>query len=143
MPDDGALVSSVGVADLLTNEVRGDRARGCGTTDIDGGTTGSADPLFEGPSRALPSARSSSPSTGTEAGLDAWEVDPPPTISCRDRTLGRWARVVAVSYCDSASSSSSSSPSPSSSEAVSEGGFLLKETLDPLLATVLYQCLKL
>jgi hypothetical protein len=51
-PDDGALVTSVDVIDLLANEVRGDRARGRGTTNVDGGTIGLVDPLSEGPSRA-------------------------------------------------------------------------------------------
>jgi hypothetical protein len=48
-PDDGALVSDVGVPNLPANEVRGDRARGCGATNVAGGTTGSADPLSKGP----------------------------------------------------------------------------------------------
>jgi hypothetical protein len=71
MPDDSALVLGVGITDLPANEVRGDRARGCGATDVDSGTTGSTDPLSKGPSWALPSARSSSPSIGAEATLDA------------------------------------------------------------------------
>jgi hypothetical protein len=71
MPDDGALVSGIDVIDLPTNEVRGDRAHGCGATDVDGGTPSLADPLFEGPSRALPSVRSSAPSMSAEVALDA------------------------------------------------------------------------
>jgi hypothetical protein len=71
MPNDDVLVSGGGVADLPANEVRGDRARECGATDDDGGTTGSADTLSEGPSWALPSDCSSSLLTGTEDALDA------------------------------------------------------------------------
>jgi hypothetical protein len=69
MPDDSTLVSGVDVADLPANEVRGDRARGCDATNINDGTIGSADPLSEGPSRALPSVCSSSLSTSVEASL--------------------------------------------------------------------------
>jgi hypothetical protein len=119
MPDDGALVSGVDITGPPTDEVRGDRAHVRGATDVVGGTPGLADPLFEGPSRALPSTRSSSPSTGAEAALDTLEVDPPSTGRCRHRTSGRCAREVAVSYRDPSSLSSLSSSS--SSEAVLEG----------------------
>jgi hypothetical protein len=71
MPDDDVLESSGGVTNLPANEVRGDRAHGCGATDDDGGTTGLADPLLKGLSGALPSIHSSSPSTGAKAALDA------------------------------------------------------------------------
>jgi hypothetical protein len=71
MLDDGARVSGGGIADLPTNEARGDRACECSATDVDGGTTGSVDPLSEGSSRALHSIHSSSLSMGAEATLDA------------------------------------------------------------------------
>jgi hypothetical protein len=71
MPDDGALVSGIGVADLPANEVRGDRVRGRGTTDVNSRTTGSVDPLSECPSRALLFACSSSASMDAKATLDA------------------------------------------------------------------------
>jgi hypothetical protein len=72
---------------------------------------------------------------GSEASLN-----PLLTGSYRDRMSGRCARVVAVSYRDSASSSSSSS---SSLRGRLRGGLLLRETLEPLLATALYQHLTL
>jgi hypothetical protein len=118
-PDDGAPASGVDATAPPTDEVCGDWACVLGATDVVGGTPSSADLLSEGPSCALPSGRSSSPSTGTEAALDAWEVDPPPTSPCRDRTSGRCMRKVMVSYHDPMSLSSLSSLS--SSEAVLEG----------------------
>jgi hypothetical protein len=60
----------------------------------------------------------SSPSTGAEAALDAWEVDPP-MGSKKGRTSRRSARQVTTSYRDKASSlSPSSSFSP---ETILEG----------------------
>jgi hypothetical protein len=76
IPDDGAPASGVDITTLPVDKVRGNRARVRGTTDIVGGTPGSTDLLSEDPTQALPSAHSSSPSTGVEAALDAWEVDP-------------------------------------------------------------------
>jgi hypothetical protein len=69
MLDDGAPASGVDVAAPPTDEVCGDRARVRDAADI-GGTLGLVDLLSEGPSRALPSAHSSSPSMGAEAALD-------------------------------------------------------------------------
>jgi hypothetical protein len=71
MPNNGAPVSGADVAVPPADEVRGDRACVRGAVDVVGGTPGSADPLSEGLSWALPSAHSSFPSTGAEAILDA------------------------------------------------------------------------
>jgi hypothetical protein len=49
MPDDGILVSGGGITELRADEVRGDWAHECSATDDDGGTTGLADLLPEGP----------------------------------------------------------------------------------------------
>jgi hypothetical protein len=117
-PIDGALASDTDVVAPPVGKVRGDRARGRGATNLPCGTPGEVDPLSEGPARALPSAGSPSPSTGTETSLDAWEVDPPPMGFSRGRTSGRCARKVAVSYRDPASSSPLSSSSP---KTISEG----------------------
>jgi hypothetical protein len=70
-PDDDALVLGVDIVSPPVNEVRGDWTCGRGATNIIGGTPSAVDLLSEGPSRALPSAGSSSPSTGAEATLDA------------------------------------------------------------------------
>jgi hypothetical protein len=70
MPDDDILVSGGGVADFPADEVRGDWACEHGPTNDDSGTAGSVDPLPEGPSRALLSVCSSSPSMGAEAALN-------------------------------------------------------------------------
>jgi hypothetical protein len=70
-PNDGALTSGVDITAPPADKVHGDQTRVLGTIDIVGRTHGLADLLSEGPSRALPFGRSSSPSTGTEAALDA------------------------------------------------------------------------
>jgi hypothetical protein len=115
-PDDGALALGVDATAPPTDEVCGDGARVLGATDVEG-AFGSADLLSKGPSWALSSGPSYSPSIGAEAGLDAREVDPPPTGPCRDRTLGSYERKVVVSYRDPASLSPLSSLS--SPEAIS------------------------
>jgi hypothetical protein len=71
IPDVDALASGIDIAAPPANKVRGDRARVRGTADVIGATPGSVDLLSEDPLRALPSARSSSPSTDAEATLDS------------------------------------------------------------------------
>jgi hypothetical protein len=116
-PIDGALASDADVVAPPIDKVRADRTRGRGATDLPYGTPGEADPLSEGPARALPSAGSPCPSMDAETSLDAWEVDPP-MGSSRGRTSGRCTRKVTVSYRDPGSSSPLSSSSP---KTVSEG----------------------
>jgi hypothetical protein len=70
-PDDATPASGIDVVVPPVDEVRGDGARVLGTTDIVGRTFGSADLLSEGPSWSLSSGRSSFPSIGAEAALDA------------------------------------------------------------------------
>jgi hypothetical protein len=70
-PNNGGPTSSVDAAAPPTDEACDDRARVHTATDIVRGTPGSTDLFSEGPSWALPSGRSSSPSTGVEAPLDA------------------------------------------------------------------------
>jgi hypothetical protein len=71
IPDDGALTLGIDVAAPPTDKVRGDQARVHGAVEVVRATPGLMDLLSKDPSWALPSARSSSPSTGVEAALDA------------------------------------------------------------------------
>jgi hypothetical protein len=70
-PNDDVLALGGGVADFPTDEVRGDQAHERGPTNDGGRTASLTDPLPIGPSGALLSIRSSSPSMGAEATLDA------------------------------------------------------------------------
>jgi hypothetical protein len=70
-PVDGALASDADAVAPPASRVQGDRAHGSGATDLPCGIPGEVALLSEGPTRAFPSAGSPSPSSGTEASLDA------------------------------------------------------------------------
>jgi hypothetical protein len=92
-PNDAAPASGVDTVVPHADEVRSNRASVLGMADVAGRTFGSADLLTEGPSRALSSGRSSFPSTGAEAALDAREVIPrrrvPIGTACQGSAQGK------------------------------------------------------
>jgi hypothetical protein len=70
-PINDALASDADAVAPPAGRIRGDRARGSGATNLPCRTLGQVAPLSEGPTRALASAGSPSPSMGAETSLDA------------------------------------------------------------------------